>query len=88
LLQVNKDLNKKLQKLETKLNNMNDELKKTKEDLETAENTIKQYKEEKDILENRYLENKLSKSECFPKEHISQIDAVSSKQEDVRSNIF
>jgi len=56
-------------------------LKKTKEDLETAENIIKQCKEEKDILENR-----LSKSECLPKEHISQIDAISSKQEDVGSN--
>lgn len=74
LLQINEDLNKKLQELETKLADTSDELKKTKEALEIAKNTIKQCKDEND-----HLEAKLSKCN---KEHVLQADAFS-KQKDV-----
>lgn len=73
MLQINKDLNKKLQELEMKLNNTNDELKITKEALEEAKNTIKQCKEKNVSLENR-LSNK---------EHIFQVDSTSFRQKDV-----
>ncbi|XP_011251982.1 FK506-binding protein 15 isoform X1 [Camponotus floridanus] len=74
LLQINKDMNKKLQELETKLNNTNDELKKTKEALEEAKDTIKQCKEKNVSLENR-LSNK---------EHIFQVDSTSFRQKDTK----
>ncbi|GAB1866012.1 FK506-binding protein 15 [Camponotus japonicus] len=72
LLQINKDMNKKLKELGTKLNNTNDELKKTKEALEEAKDTIKQCKEKNVSLENR-LSNK---------EHIFQVDSTSFRQKD------
>lgn len=66
-------MNRKLQELETKLNNTNDELEKTKEALEVAKNTIKQCTEK-----NVSLENKLSN-----REHIFQTDSASFRQKDV-----
>lgn len=73
MLQINKDMNKKLKELGTKLNNTNDELKKTKEALEEAKDTIKQCKEKNVSLENR-LSNK---------EHIFQVDSTSFRKKDV-----
>lgn len=75
LLQINENLSKKLQELEAKLADTNDELKKTKEALEIAKNTIAQCKEE-----NINLEDRLSK--CH-REHVLQVDAISSRQKDV-----
>jgi len=75
LLQINENLSKKIQELETKLADTNDELKKTKEALEVAKNTIAQCKEE-----NVSLEDRLSK--CHT-EHVFQADAISSRQKDV-----
>lgn len=73
MLQIDKDMNRKLKELETKLNDTNGELKKTKEALEEAKNTIKQYKEK-----NVSSENTLSN-----KEHIFQVDSTSFIQKDV-----
>jgi len=75
LLQINENLSKKLQELETRLIDTNDELKKTKEALEVTKNTIAQYKEE-----NISLEDRLSK--CH-REHVLQADTISCKQKDV-----
>ncbi|KAL6440270.1 hypothetical protein ACFW04_003088 [Cataglyphis niger] len=73
LLQINKDMSRKLQELETKLNNTNDELKKTKEALEVAKNTIKQCTEKNVNLENKF----------FNREHIFQADSASFRQKDI-----
>ncbi|XP_050445930.1 FK506-binding protein 15 isoform X1 [Cataglyphis hispanica] len=73
LLQINKDMSRKLQELETKLNNTNDELDKTKKALEVAKNTIKQCTEK-----NVSLENKFSN-----REHIFQADSASFRQKDI-----
>lgn len=62
LLQINKDMNKKLQELETKLNNTNDELKKTKEALEEAKDTIKQCKEKNTKKKNREIKQIMNKT--------------------------
>lgn len=78
MLQINKDMSRKLQELETKLNNTNDELEKTKEALEVAKNTIKQCTEK-----NVSLENKFSN-----REHIFQADSASFRQKDVMLIIF
>lgn len=75
LLQINENLNKKLQELEARLTDTNDELKKTKEALEVAKNTIAQCKEENVSLEDRL-------STCH-REHIFQADKISSRQKDV-----
>lgn len=80
LLQINENLSKKLQELEARLTDTNNELKKTKEALEVAKNTIAQYKEQ-----NVNLEDRLSK--CH-KEHILQVDAISSRQKDVIITFF
>ncbi|XP_012230051.1 FK506-binding protein 15 [Linepithema humile] len=75
LLQINEDMNKRLQELVTELTDTKDELKKTKEALEVAKNTIKQCRDE-----NVHLEDKLSKCN---KEQILQADAIFSKQKDI-----
>ncbi|KAM0731858.1 FK506-binding protein 15 [Formica fusca] len=74
LLQINKDMNRRLQELETKLSNTNDELEKTKEALEVAKNTIEQCKEKNVSLENR-LSNR---------EHVFQADSTSFRQKDIK----
>lgn len=74
MLQVNENLDKKIQELETRLTNTNDDLKKTKEDLGKTQNIIKQYKEE-----NIHLEDKLFKY----KKDVIQADTMSSRQKDV-----
>ncbi|KAL0114545.1 hypothetical protein PUN28_011680 [Cardiocondyla obscurior] len=75
LLQINENLNKKLQELEARLTDTNNELKRTKEVLDVAEKTIARYKEE-----NISLENKLSE---YRREDLLQADIVSSRQKDV-----
>ncbi|XP_070151987.1 FK506-binding protein 15 isoform X2 [Polyergus mexicanus] len=74
LLQINKDMNRKVQELETKLSNANDELEKTKKALEVAKNTIEQCKEKNVSLENR-LSNR---------EHVFQADSTSFRQKDIK----
>lgn len=80
MLQINENLSKKLQELETRLTDTNDELKRTKEALEVAKDTIAQCKEE-----NISLENRLSK---YHREHVLQADTTSCKQKDVMIVFF
>lgn len=80
MLQVNENLNKKVQELETRLTATNDDLKKTKEDLEKAQDIIKQYKEKNTNLEDRLFK--------YNKENVLQANAMSSKQKDVMIIFF
>ncbi|XP_072753914.1 FK506-binding protein 15 isoform X2 [Anoplolepis gracilipes] len=78
LLQINKDVNRKLQELETKLSNANDELKKTKEALEAAKNTIKECKEKNIEKKNKEIKQIMNKtyhtlSERFADESCSEL---------------
>ncbi|KMQ84363.1 fk506-binding protein 15 [Lasius niger] len=78
LLQINEDMNRKLQELETKLSNTNEELKNTKEALEAAKNTIKQYKERNIKKKNKEIKQIMNKtyhtlSERFAGESCSEL---------------
>lgn len=78
LLKMNENMIRIVQEYDTKLSNTKDELKKSKKALEEAQNTIKRYKEKNVSLENR-LSNK---------EHISQADSTSFRQQDVMLIIY
>ncbi|XP_050445931.1 FK506-binding protein 15 isoform X2 [Cataglyphis hispanica] len=78
LLQINKDMSRKLQELETKLNNTNDELDKTKKALEVAKNTIKQCTEKNIEKKNKEIKQIMNKtyhtlSERFADESCSEL---------------